>query len=97
MTKRDLASDNQDLRSFCGGLLASLPRTSFSVVPAGGDAVMVTSAGLDRLDLTVEGRPAASVELGDGTTEVEVPAGWSVLDLAAFDGDLLRQRRRLRH
>lgn len=95
MTKRDLSSDNQDLRAFCGKLLASRPHTSLTVAPA-GPAIEVTSLGLDRLDLTVDGRPYGSRALQDGTTGIDLPPAWSSADLAGYDGELLRQRRRLR-
>ena len=94
MTKRDLAKDNQDLRAFCGKLLAGQPRTFLSAT-ASGASVEVTSAGLDRLDLTVDGRPFGSQPLRDGTTRVDLPPSWATADLAAFDGEQLRQRRRL--
>ncbi len=95
MTKRDLSSDNQDLRAFCGKLLASRPLTFLSAVVGAGHAIQVTAKGLDRLDLTVDGRPAASLELQDGDTQVDLPSAWSTVELAAYDGELLRQRRRL--
>jgi len=95
MTKRDLSSDNQDLRAFCGKLLASLPRTSLVAAATDGNAITLTSVGLDRLDLTVDGHPFGSQGLRDGTTEVELPGGWALAELAAYDGALLRQRRRL--
>ena len=94
MAKRDLSSDNEDLRAFCGELLASRSGTFLSGVPTDADTVQVTSKGLDRLDLIVDGRPFGSCELQDVTTEVKFPATWTSAVLAAYD-ELLRQRRRL--
>jgi len=96
MTKRDLSSDNQDLRAYCGKLLAGQPRTFLRAVPTGDGAVEVVTDGLDRLDLTVDGRPFGSQALADGTAEVQLPPSWVTAELAAYDGELLRQRRRLR-
>jgi len=96
MTRRDLSSDNQDLRAFCAKVLATEPHTMLTAVPDGDHSVTVTSSGLDRLDLTVDGRPFGSCALHEGVTEVDLPAGWSTADLAAYDGELLRQRRCLR-
>lgn len=95
MTKRDLSSDNQDLRSFCGKLLASQPRTSLTVALVGDNTLEIASSGLDRLDLTVDGRPSGSRELREGSIQVDLPLAWNTADVAAFEGALLRQRRRL--
>jgi hypothetical protein len=95
MTKRDLSSDNQDLHTFCGDLLAAQPHTFLEAGALGDHAIKVTSEGLDRLDITVDGRPFGSPPLQDGTIEVEVPATWTEVELTALDGAQIRQRRRL--
>ena len=97
MTRRDLVDGNRDLLNHCGRLLAAEPRTSLSVAAAGDAGVEVTTAGLDRLDLFVDDRPFSSRPISDGTATIDVPAGWTTLEAAAYRADTVRQRRRLHH
>jgi Peptidase family S41 len=76
MTRDDLVHDNRDLLDHAGRLLAALPVRRLvvrSAALAGSAlALRLDLAGLDRLDVYVEGRPRASFDVADGTTEVTV-------------------------
>ena len=95
MTKTDLVGDNADMLAFCGKLLAGRPRTGLQVKVGAKGGVTVTTSGLDRLDIFVEGRPEGWMELADGMQPVDLPAEWERVELAGYDGDQLCQRRRL--
>ena len=97
MTKRDLTHANHDLLEFCGSILREQPSTRLQVArPApGASALEVTTRGLSRLDLYVDGRPEGWTAASDGTTSLELPAGWSNLEVWGFADGVLRQRRRL--
>ncbi|HEX9154536.1 MAG TPA: S41 family peptidase, partial [Nitrospira sp.] len=97
MTKTDLLNDNADLIAKAGQLLAGLPKVSLSVqvsAAVGGKRnVTLTTQGLDRVDVTVDGRPRATTDLTDGTTVVEIPhPGGGTHDVAArgFKGGTLK-------
>ena len=97
MTKTDLLNDNADLIAKAGQLLAGLPNVSLSVqvsAAVGGKRnVTLTTQGLDRVDVTVDGRPRATTDLTDGTTVVEIPhPGGGTHDVAArgFKGGTLK-------
>jgi hypothetical protein len=95
MTERDLVEKNDDLLAFCGRLLKAERRTTLSAEPNAVDGLTVTTAGLDRLDLFVDDRPRDSREVDDGTTDLELPAGWATAEVVGYSGGHLRQRRRL--
>jgi hypothetical protein len=97
MTQTDLLSENADLLAFCGELLAGRPSTGLQVAApdAGAASVDVTTRGLDRLDLYVDDHPESSREIDDGTTTIELPAGWTRLELRGSADGQLRQRRLL--
>ncbi|MFP5291262.1 MAG: hypothetical protein ACLGH5_09860, partial [Actinomycetes bacterium] len=60
------------------------------------DLLAVTTAGIDRLDVLVDGRPKESLDVTDGRpVMVAVPLAGAV-DLRGFDGGQLVQRRLLR-
>jgi hypothetical protein len=65
---------------------------------AGGAAtVTVTTGGISRLDVLLDGRPRLTLDVTDGATVVEVPpdwGAWSSLELRGFeDGELVAMRR----
>lgn len=76
-TKRDVLQNNVDLINRAGEMLATMPVHSVvaKVVPAGTlTQVAVTTSNVDRLDLFVNTRPYRSLDVGDGTTEIDLPA-----------------------
>jgi Peptidase family S41 len=77
MTKIDLLNDNADLIAKANQMLAAIPTVTLgaqlSPVVAGSRNVTLTTHGLDRVDVTVDGRPRATADVNDGTTVVEIP------------------------
>jgi hypothetical protein len=97
MTLKDLLNGNEDLIAACIAVLKRRPFSRLSaVVDSPSRAISVTTRGLDRLDTFVDGHPLASQALdGNATVTISYPAGTSVVELEAFSGDVVRQRRRL--
>jgi len=77
MTKNDLLNDNADLIAKAGQLISGLPKVALDAqvgANAGGKRkVTLTTQGLDRVDVTVDRRPRASVDVTNGTTLVDIP------------------------
>lgn len=97
MTKNDLLNDNVDLIAKAGQLLSGLPIVALGaqVGPAVGGKrqVTLTTQGLDRVDVTIDGRPRSTLDVTNGTTVVEIPhVGGGSHDLAAhgFKGTELK-------
>jgi hypothetical protein len=92
MTRRDLEEDNVDLLATCAKALAAQPVRRLEVsgaVDAGGVLELtLTTTGLDRVDIYLDGRPVASPGLTDGaTTGVRVsPNGARSLRVLGFAG-----------
>jgi C-terminal processing protease CtpA/Prc len=75
LTRRDVLEGNPDLLDTAGALLAALPRRALRLTPslAGGTlTVQVGTAGIERLDVYVDGRPRASADVPDGDTVLTV-------------------------
>jgi hypothetical protein len=76
MTRRDVLEGNADLLEAAGALLAGRPRRrlDLTVSPDGtpGLTLQVTVAGMDRLDVYVDGRPRGSHDVADGTRTLTV-------------------------
>ena len=71
MTRRDVLESNVDLLDAAGALLAGRPVRRLALTPslAGGTLTLqLTTGGLDRVDVYVDGRPRGSSDVGDGTT-----------------------------
>jgi len=88
MTRNDVLNDNADLIAKAGQLLAGQPSVSLRLqvsAPSGGNrAVTVTTQGLDRVDLTVDGRPRATADVVNGATTMSIPhPGAGTHDVAA--------------
>ena len=77
MTRNDLVNGNADLIARAGEMLAGMPAVALDaqVGPpvAGLRKVTVTTRGLDRVDVNVDGRPRATADVADGSTVMEVP------------------------
>lgn len=95
MTERDVMDGNADLLAWCARLLAGAPRTRLQVVLGKAD-VRITTAGLDELELHVDGRPAgAAMPIADGERVLPRPAQGKVLEVVGRQGGTVFQRRRL--
>lgn len=77
MTKNDLLNGNADLIAKAGQMLSGLPKVTLLVqlgANVGGKRlVALTTQGLDRVDIVVDGRPRATVDVSDGTSTTEIP------------------------
>jgi len=96
MTRNDIFRKNRDLIELCGELLASQPRTRLEVSRR-GRRLSVRTAGLDQLDLYVNGHTGGTpVALnGRGSRSIALPAGAREVEVVGFAGGVVRQRRRL--
>jgi hypothetical protein len=90
MTKGDVLDGNPDLIAACGKLLKALPlyrlvATTGSPV-AGKLPLSMSTLGIDRVDIALDGRPVLSVDVSDGNKRVRVPmpAGSQSLDLTGY-------------
>jgi hypothetical protein len=58
-------------------MLSALPRRSLAAsvgpVTAGKRTITLTTAGLDRVDIAVDGRPRATIDVSNGTSTVDIP------------------------
>jgi hypothetical protein len=98
MTRNDLLNGNADLIATCIARLKQLP-SSRLVAAIDGDArtIQMTSAGLDRVDVTIDGHPGSTHRVaGTPTLTVPYPADAEVIELTGYGGKDLRQRRRFR-
>jgi Peptidase family S41 len=98
LTRADLLEENVDLLDAAGELLAGMPVRRLSVsasVSGGGLSVAIDAAGVDRVDLAVDGRPRASEDVGQGPLTVTIPgvsAGQLRVD-GYLGGELVASRR----
>ena len=97
MTENDIFNSNADLIEHCAALLASQPRTRLKTLWR-GKKLSVTTAGLDRLDLSSGGHPLCpTIDIKrDGTRTFSLPPNVDEIEIAGFADEVLRQRRRLR-
>lgn len=97
MTERDIFASNEDLIAYCAELLAAQPWTRLNIARKGRTLTIVT-AGLDQLDIYVDGHPGGKTIFlkQDGTHLVPLPARAREVEVAAFSEGVVRQRRRLR-
>ena len=93
MTLDDLLHGNRDLIGFCAGLLAGIPRTAMKV-DVSGDAVAVTTSGLDELETYADGRPFEAVrKIGDGTQQLPRPDAETIEFVGRRRGEICQRRR----
>jgi hypothetical protein len=102
MTADDVLNGNVDLLAAAGAILATLPVRSLTgelgPVTAAGLPVTLTTGGLDRVDVSVDGRPILSVDVADGTTALTLsapPTGAKTLALAGYTTATLATRTTL--
>ncbi len=89
MTRNDLLNSNEDLIERAAEILDGLPRRRLDVSTSGSGASLsaqVTTLGLDRVDVYLDGRPVGTLDVSDGTTSLALDAtGASLLELAGYD------------
>ena len=76
MTRTDVLEGNVDLLEKAGSLLGAMPRARLdatAVRQAGTVRISLTTAGIDRLDLAVDGRPQRSDDIADGSRTIDLP------------------------
>jgi hypothetical protein len=76
LTRNDLLNSNQDLLNAAGQILAAMPQRKLSLttsVTGSTISVQISSTGLDRVDVFVDGRPSATKDVAGPTTSVSVP------------------------
>ncbi len=101
LTRRDILSDNEDLLAQAGVLLAARRafRLEADAQPRAGGKVhlRLRTSGLDRVDVAFDGRPVASLDVRDGTSNHTLrpaaPDPGSV-DLTGWAGGEIVARRR---
>src|SRR5436190_4481102 len=98
MTRNDLLAGNGDLLLRCVAMLREQPLSALTVaLDKPGRKVSLTGRGLDRIDAFVDGHPAGSFAVADGgSVDVPFAAAAKRVEAAAFKGDALLQRRRVR-
>ena len=97
MTRDDLLYDNRDLLATCIAWLRQQPFSRLSAeIARATRSVRVTTEGLDKVDVLIDGHPGTSTKLaGPATTTTSYPRGTRTIELTGFSGDTVRQRRRL--
>jgi hypothetical protein len=98
MTRDDLLFGNRDLVATCLGALGQMPFSRLAVgIDRAGRTLLVTTSGLDRVDLWIDGHPGATQEVsGEAEIELPYPAAARVVELVGFAVADVRQRRRVR-
>ena len=100
LTKRDLLERNVDLIAKVAGVLAQRPRRKLTLeltAHPGAIEVEFATQGLDRVDVYVDDRPLASVDVTDGAHTQTVAASGArphVVELRAFAGGELAACRK---
>lgn len=95
MTFADLIEGNGDLMEHCAELLVAAPFSSLDVTMVNAGQIAVDTVGLDALGVYVDGRPLCTEEIGTDSVTVAVPAGVRTVEVVGWDGEVVRQRRRL--
>ena len=99
LTRDDLLNSNTDLIDHAATLLASMPVRALRLTTSQtGSSLTVdaTTAGIDRLDTYVDGRPLDTRDVSDGThtINVSVPDSSELLELAGYkNGDYVAARK----
>lgn len=97
MTRRDLLDGNAELLESAGAILAKLPtrKLNVSTTDSSRENVTLTTAGIDRIDFYVKQRPVGSIEVFDGTTNlnVELNGATSVEVRGFFENQLVASQK----
>jgi hypothetical protein len=96
LTKADLLDGNADLINRAAEILASRPlrQLSVAITSVANDTLtaVATTQNVARLDVFLDGRPQQSVDVSDGSVQIDVKlpaAGAAALELRGFEGDEL--------
>jgi hypothetical protein len=97
MTRDDLLDGNRDLLATCIGVLKRQPFSRLlPVIDKTTRSIAVTTAGLDRIDVLIDGHPGTSQEIATNRTMTfSYPPRTKTVELIGFADDDVRQRRRL--
>ncbi len=97
MTKRDVTGQNENLVSFAGRHVLGLPRTTLTVTypVADGQPMKVHTAGIDQLDVIVDGVSQPSQPVAGKPVDVVLPSGWTCVEVRGSSGGRMVQRRLL--
>ncbi|MEM6588766.1 MAG: S41 family peptidase [Pseudomonadota bacterium] len=96
LTRDDLLNSNVDLLNRAGEILTDMKSYSLEANVSGtpqGQQVSVSTEGLDRLDLYIDGRPTSSHDIADGMHAIDIGQGGTVLRLEGFDAGSLAASR----
>lgn len=101
ITKRDVLGNNDDLILRAASILAALPKRRLSVslaprVGAEGHRAVVRARGATRLDVYVDDRPEASVDVAGEETTIDLARArpGAAVEVRGFDGRALVARLR---
>jgi hypothetical protein len=102
MTRRDVLENNVDLLDAAGALLAGRPVRQLRLNPSraadGTLTLQLSTVGLDRVDVYVDGRPRGSSDVADGETTLtfaDVAAAASIQVQGFAAGGLVAARTQL--
>jgi hypothetical protein len=101
MTRADVLNGNRDLLARAAATVANARFSRLDVrrpVSAGRPVapVVVTTAGLDRLRLTVDELDTTTVAVTDGGVELDLPERWHTVEIEGIGAGQVLQRRRIR-
>ena len=99
MTEDDVLNGNVDLLAAAADLIGTLPVRSVTATVGSASAsrlrLKLSTSGIDRVDIAVDGRPVESVDVADGAKTITIakpPAGAHTLGFAGFSADVLAVR-----
>ncbi len=101
LTRNDLLFGNVDLINAAGAILAGMPVRKLTVAAAaaagGSVRLRCETQGLNRLDVYKDGRPLHSLDVANGTHQVQVqgPTAGARIEVRGFDGGVHVATRRL--
>lgn len=99
MTRQDLLNHNIDLINRAAEILNEMPVRQLEVVTesvtSGNVKLLLTTRGITRLDVYVNGRPQGSLDFTDGETELNLPLpGINSISLEGYhDNELVASRK----
>ena len=96
MTEHDIFGSNEDLIAHCAELLEAQPWTQLKVTRK-ANTLTIATAGLDQIDLYIDGHPGGRAILlkQNGTRRVPLPANAGEVEVVGFADSVVRQRRRV--
>lgn len=93
MTQSDLINSNIDLITHACEILVELPSKQLDIeITATGTEIIsliATTSNLDRLDFIVDGRPTLTIDVADGTYDIDVPSDDQpeLVEVKGFEND----------